>query len=72
MKVPSSMAATYRPSIREEELKKYFSPFFHDVYGTCWSLDFKELGWNPVKPEQLYLSLQVCVHNSECFGSLQS
>ena len=59
IKVPSTSAGMFKPIQRGQELMKYFSSFFHDLYGICWSLDLGNAGLNPAKPEVLSFTLEV-------------
>ena len=59
IKVPSTDSGMFLPKKRGKELMKYFSSFFHENYGICWSFDLGNAGLNPVKPGVLYFSFEV-------------
>lgn len=56
IKVPSiSIGGFTSFSLLEKELQKFLTPFFHDKYGICWSLDFNHFGYELVEPQVLHL-----------------
>ena len=56
--VPSASNVLWANKKRAQKLA-VFHPFYHEIYGTCWSFDFEVLNKTLVEMKEMRINLQV-------------